>query len=61
MIEILSDRSNPNFPVLRDYRLDSKLQRLGTVCSIIMELKTRTMSIRKGNHATGDFVTYPAI
>jgi len=61
MAEILSDRSNRDFPVLRDYRPDPKLQRLGTVCSIIMELKTRTMSIRKGDHATGDFVEYPAI
>jgi isopenicillin-N N-acyltransferase-like protein len=61
MTDILSDHSNRDFPVLRDYRPDPKLQQLGTVCSIIMELKIRTMSIRKGNHATGEFVTYPVI
>ncbi len=61
MAEILSDRSNRNFPVLRDYRPDPKLQQLGTVCSIIMDLKARAMSIRKGNHAMGEFVTYPVI
>ncbi len=61
MMDILSDASNSDYPILRSYRADTRLQELGTVCSIIMDLKARNMYIRKGNSSTGTFTTHPAI
>jgi isopenicillin-N N-acyltransferase-like protein len=61
MTEILSDKSNPDYPILRSYCADANLQELGTVCSIIMDLRERDMYIRKGNSIPGQFVAYSAV
>ena len=61
MTDILSDKSNRDYPVLRNYSADANLQELGTVCSIIMDLKARDMYIRKGNDVKGEFTAYSAI
>ena len=60
LIAILSDRTNPEYPILRDYRADLKYQQLGTVCTIIMDLATREMHVRKGPHPASNFVSYYA-
>jgi len=60
MISILSDRSNRELQVLRPYQPDDKLQSLGTVCTIIMDLPARKLWIRKGNQPDGEFVCYSA-
>lgn len=49
MISILSDRSNREFPIWRTYQPDADLGETGTVASIIMDLKTQKLYVRKGN------------
>jgi len=49
MKTILTDRSDPEYPILRTYKPDADLQEVGTVATIVMDLKTRQLHIRKGN------------
>ncbi|MFH1632947.1 MAG: C45 family peptidase [Chloroflexota bacterium] len=49
MKAILSDRSNREYPIWRTYEPDEDLQDVGTVATIVMDLKARQLHIRKGN------------
>jgi len=49
MKQILADRSDCELPICRAYQPDADLQELGTVATIIMELKAQQLHIRKGN------------
>jgi hypothetical protein len=49
MKKILSDRSDSTYPIWRTYKPDTNLQEVGTVATIIMDLKEQKLHIRKGN------------
>ena len=49
MKAILTDQSDPEFPLWRTYQSDNDLQELGSVATIIMDLKERKLHVRKGN------------
>jgi isopenicillin-N N-acyltransferase-like protein len=49
MKTILSDRSDREFPIWRAYVPDADLQEVGTVATIIMDLKAKQLQVRKGN------------
>jgi hypothetical protein len=49
MKTILTDRSDREFPIWRRYQPDDDLQEVGTVATIIMDLKAHQLHIRKGN------------
>ncbi len=46
---ILSDHSDLEFPIWRAYKPDEDLGDVGTVATIIMDLKTQQLHVRKGN------------
>ena len=46
---ILSDRSDRAYPIWGTYEPDTNLQEVGTVATIIMNLKAQKLHIRKGN------------
>ncbi len=56
---IFSDRSNPDLPIYRGYVADPVVKRIGTICTIIMDLKAQHLHIRKGNRTDATFSTYP--
>jgi isopenicillin-N N-acyltransferase-like protein len=49
MQAILSDRSDPEFPIWRAYQPDDELLEVGTVATIVMDLKAGELQVRKGN------------
>jgi len=49
MMAILSDRSDLQFPIWRPYQSDNDLREVGSVATIIMDLKARKLHVRKGN------------
>jgi isopenicillin-N N-acyltransferase like protein len=49
MKTILTNRSDREHPIWRAYEPDSDLQEVGTVATIVMDLKAQQLSIRKGN------------
>jgi isopenicillin-N N-acyltransferase-like protein len=49
MKAILTDRSDQEFPIWRAYAPDADLQEVGTVATIVMDLKAQQLHIRKGN------------
>jgi isopenicillin-N N-acyltransferase-like protein len=49
MKAILTDRSDPEFPIWRTYQPDDDLLDVGTVATIVMDLKAQQLHIRKGN------------
>ena len=49
MKTILTDRSDPEFPIWQTYRPDNDLLDAGTVATIVMDLKKQQLHIRKGN------------
>jgi isopenicillin-N N-acyltransferase-like protein len=53
MKAILTDRSNSEYPIWRHYKSDNELREVGSVATIIMDLKSRKMHVRRGN------ITYP--
>jgi len=53
MKSILTDRSNREYPIWRTYEPDDDLQEAGTVATIIMDLKTQQLHVRRGN------ISYP--
>jgi len=53
MEAILSDRSDPEYPIWRAYQSDNDLREVGSVATIIMDLKAHKLNVRKGN------ITYP--
>ena len=61
MIEILSDRSNGEFPIYRPYVPDEIRKHVGTVATIIMDLSARELHIRKGNDPDNAFTVFPVI
>lgn len=55
MTDILSDRSDDQFPIYRSYVPDDILQDLGTVATIVMNLSAREFHIRRGNDPDSPF------
>ncbi len=49
MKAILTDRSDLEYPIWRTYQPDNGLQEVGSVATIIMDLKAQKLHIRKGN------------
>ncbi len=47
---ILSDHSDPEFPIWRAYVPDEDLEDVGTVATLIMDLKQRQLHVRRGNY-----------
>lgn len=58
MCEILSDDSDSELPIYRDYIADDSVHELGTVCSIVMSLSEQKMFIRKGKGEDARFFEY---
>lgn len=56
MKAILSDHSDPEFPIWRAYVADEDLGDVGTVATIIMDLKKQQLHIRRGNYEKPDEV-----
>ena len=55
LCKLLSDQSNPEYPILRDYRPDPVINSCGTVGSVVMDLRNGEMAIRQGNSAEAEF------
>jgi len=55
MCNILSDDSDVQLPIYRDYVEDASVHELGTVCSIVMSLTDQTMMVRKGKGQDAQF------
>lgn len=58
MKRLLADRSSAPDPILREYEEHEVYGKLGTVCTIIMDLKARQMHFRKGCKDTATYETY---
>jgi len=58
MKAVISDRTNTTHPIYRPYIEDENLKNVGTVASFVMDLKTQTMHIRKGNADGREFHCY---
>jgi len=49
MKALLTDRSSHEYPIWREYKPDDDIQDVGTVATIIMDLKAQKLHVRKGN------------
>ncbi len=58
MAAILSDQSESNFPILRDYADDDLVGQIGTVCTVIMELAAGVIHVRTGNDPADEMAAY---
>lgn len=58
MKKLLSDESNSDWPIYRDYMENDHIGDVGTVCSIIMDLRRQEIHLRKGKSERADFETY---
>ena len=58
MHELLSDDSDPVWPVYRDYRPDESVHELGTIFTVVMELAHGKMHVRKGKGPNARFFEY---
>ena len=58
MKDILSDRSNADYPIFRPYIPDPSVVELGTVFTIVMDLEGRKIHVRKGGDADSPFRIY---
>ncbi|MCP4431007.1 MAG: peptidase C45 [Gammaproteobacteria bacterium] len=58
MCGLLSDDSDSELPIYRDYVADDSVHELGTVCSIVMSLAEQKMFIRKGKGRDARFFEY---
>ena len=58
LCQLLSDDSDAELPIYRDYRADPSVHELGTVCSIVMDLPAKRMLVRKGKSADSEFLEY---
>jgi len=50
MKKILTDRSHHEFPIWRSYIHNDNLPEVGTVATVIMDLKAKQLHVRKGNY-----------
>ncbi len=60
MLEILSDRTNAEYPIFRPYIPDVSVKELGTVFTVAMDLANRNLHVRKGADAHAPFKIYSA-
>ncbi|NNE63733.1 MAG: hypothetical protein HKN34_06605, partial [Gammaproteobacteria bacterium] len=58
LCQLLSDESDSELPIYREYVVDDSVHELGTVCSIVMSLADRKMLIRKGKGEGALFFEY---
>jgi len=58
MMDILSDRSDDEFPIYRPYVADDILRNLGTVATIVMDFGAQELHIRKGSESDAKFKSY---
>ena len=57
--DILSDCSDSDHPICAPYRERDGIGILGTICTLIMDLPTRTMHLRKGSDPSRGYQIYP--
>ncbi|MCE7735395.1 MAG: hypothetical protein GPJ54_10990, partial [Candidatus Heimdallarchaeota archaeon] len=55
MKEILADKSDTDLPICRPYIQGRTMQDVGTVCTIIMDLKNQEMNITKGSPIRNEY------
>jgi isopenicillin-N N-acyltransferase-like protein len=58
LCRLLSDESDSELPIYRQYVADDSVHELGTVCSIVMSLAQQKMFIRKGKSEGARFIEY---
>ncbi|MEM7209115.1 MAG: C45 family peptidase [Pseudomonadota bacterium] len=58
MKQILSDDSNTELPIYRDYVPESMVKEVGTVCTVVMDLRAKQFHVRRGKYADAAFVSY---
>lgn len=58
MCRLLSDESDSELPIYREYVVNDSVHELGTVCSIVMSLAQQKMLIRKGKGEKAGFIEY---
>ncbi|MCP4186764.1 MAG: hypothetical protein GY763_04080 [Gammaproteobacteria bacterium] len=58
MLDLLSDDSNQEFPVYRNYVADESVQELGTVGTVVMQLAQQKIHVRKGKGTDAGFFEY---
>ena len=58
MTAILSDQSVSDFPILRNYERHDLVGKIGTVCTLVMELAAGRIHVRMGNDPTGKMSSY---
>ncbi|CAM3735170.1 C45 family autoproteolytic acyltransferase/hydolase [Parendozoicomonas haliclonae] len=63
MFRLLSDRSNPVYPVNRPCQTNdfSAFGNVGTLATVVMELSTGVLHIRKGNDLGEKIISYPVV
>jgi hypothetical protein len=52
---ILADQNPPELPICRPFETDSDEMVIGTLCSIIMDLRNKKMILSKGNPLHNEF------
>ena len=58
MLLILLDDSDPELPICRKYSYVEDFGNLGTVTTILMDLKHKTLELSMGNPFENDFKVY---
>ena len=58
MCRLLSDDSHTELPIYREYVPEKTVRELGTICTIVMDLNTQTILLRKGKEAGAQFYEY---
>lgn len=57
MKAILKDQSNSELPICRNYAKGSIMREVGTVCSVIMDLRKSQLHVTRGHPLHNDYVT----
>ena len=58
MKKLLLDQSHPDLPICRPYVEDPDLGNVGTICTIIMDLKNTQLHITRGSPLKSTFTIF---
>ncbi len=58
---LLADRTDKLLPICRNYVFNEDIGNVGTICSIIMDLKNLVMHITPGNPFNNKYITIPVL
>lgn len=61
MKKILLDQERSDLPICRPYTPSAEIGSVGTICSIILDLKNRRMNITRGNPRDNQFEAIPLL